>query len=62
MICVTSKASDQPAHMRGLIKAIAGCFEYSMIVKLLTEHHLQFQSLTGGGGGGAAGACPGLQL
>ena len=28
MVCETSKASDQPAH------------EYSMIVKLLTEHHL----------------------
>ena len=57
VVCVTSKASDQPAHMRGLIGAIAGRFEYSMIVKLLIEHHLQFLSLRG-----AAGARPGLQL
>ena len=57
VVCVTSKASDQPGHMRGLIRAIAGCFEYSIIVKLLIEHHLQFQSLKG-----AAGACPCLQL
>ena len=47
MVCVTSKASDQPAHMRGLIRAIAGYFEYPMTVKLLIEHHLQFQSLKG---------------
>ena len=47
VVCVTSKASDQPAHMRGLIRAIAGYFEYSMTVKLLIEHHLQFQSLKG---------------
>ena len=57
VVCVNSKASDQPAHMRGLIRAIAGRFEYFMIVKLLIEHHLQFQSLKG-----AAGARPGLQL
>ena len=51
MVCVTSKASDQPVHMRGLIRATAGCFEYSMIVKLLIEHHLQFQRLKGVCGG-----------
>ena len=39
----TSKASDQPAHMRSLIRAFA-----SMIVKLLTEHHLEFLSLKEG--------------
>ena len=38
VVCATSKASDQPAHM----------LEYSMIVKLLTEHHLEFLSLKGG--------------
>ena len=38
VVCATSKASDQPAHT----------LEYSMIVKLLTEHHLEFLSLTGG--------------
>ena len=38
MVCATSKGSDQPAHT----------LEYSMSVKLLTEHHLVFLSLTGG--------------
>ena len=42
-------------HMRGLIRAIAGCFEYFIIAKLLIEHHLQFQSFKG-----ATGARPGL--
>ena len=57
VLCVTSKASYQPAHMRGLIRAIADRFEYAMIVKLLIEHHLQFLSLKG-----LRGARPGLQL
>ena len=48
VVCLTSKASDQPAHMRSLIRAIAGLFDYSMIVKLLIEHYLQFLSLKGG--------------
>ena len=56
MVCVTSKASDQPAHMRGLIRAIAGYFEYYMTVKLLIEHHLQFQSLKGDYGGSLGSA------
>ena len=56
VVFVTSKASDQPAHMRCLIGAIAGCFEYSIIVKLLIEHHLQFQSLKGGCGGSSGSA------
>ena len=37
VVCATSKASDQPVHTR--------VAEYSMIVKILTEHHL---SLKGG--------------
>ena len=45
MVCATSKASDQPVHTRGLITAFASRFEYSMSVKLLTEHHLEFLSL-----------------
>ena len=40
--CATSKASDQPAHTRSLIRTFAIRFEYFMIVKLLTEHHLEF--------------------
>ena len=34
VVCATSKASDQPAHTHS--------------VKLLTEHHLEFQSLKEG--------------
>ena len=44
MICATSKGSDQPAHTRSLCKSL----EYSMIVKLPTEHHLEFLSLKTG--------------
>ena len=44
VVCATSKASDQSAHTRRLIRAFAGRFEYLMIVKLLTEHHLEFLS------------------
>ena len=47
-ICAASKAPDQPAHRRSLIRAFAKSLEYSMIVKLLTEHHLEFPNLTGG--------------
>ena len=45
VVCVTSKASDQPAHTRSLIRAFASRLKISMIVKLLTEHHLEFLSL-----------------
>ena len=38
VVCVTSASSDQPAHMRSLIRAFVS-------VKLLTEHHLEFLSL-----------------
>ena len=48
VVCATSKASDQPAHTGSLIRAFASCLEYSMIVKLLTEHHLECLSLKGG--------------
>ena len=41
--CATSKASDQPAHTLSLIRAFAS----RLIVKLLTEHHLEFLSLKG---------------
>ena len=43
VVCATSKVSDQPVHTRSLIRAIA-----SRCVKLLTEHHLEVLSLTGG--------------
>ena len=35
LVCATNKGSDQPAHT-GL------SLEYSMTVKLLTEHHMEF--------------------
>ena len=47
VVCATSEASDQPAHMSSLIRAFAS-FEYSMSVKLLTEHHLVILSFKGG--------------
>ena len=45
VVCATSKASDQPAHTSSLIRAFANRLSISMIVKLLTEHHLEFLSL-----------------
>ena len=43
VVCATSKASDQPAHTRSLIRAFA-----SRLSMLLTEHHLEFLRLKGG--------------
>ena len=48
MVCATCKASDQPAHARGLVGAFAGRLGVSMVVGLLTGHHLEFLSLNGG--------------
>ena len=46
MVCATSKSSDQPAHMRNLIRAFASCLNLIILnVKLLTEQHLEFLSL-----------------
>ena len=42
VVCANSKASDQPAHMRSLIRAFA-----TMSLKLLTEHDLESLSLKG---------------
>ena len=47
MVCATSKASDQPAHTRSLIRAFASLLNI-LRVKLLTEHDLEFIRLTGG--------------
>ena len=42
VVCATSKASDQPAHMRSLIRAsLCLSLEYCTSVKLLTEHNLE---------------------
>ena len=49
VVCATNKASDQPTHMRSLIRAFANRLSIPvMIVKLLTEHHLEYLSLKGG--------------
>ena len=44
VVCVTSKASDQPGHTRSLIRAFACRLNILFSVKLLTEHHLEFLS------------------
>ena len=41
VVCVTSQGSDQPAQSDQSP-------EYSMTLRLLTEHHLEFLSLKGG--------------
>ena len=43
-----AKAQHQPVHTGNMIRAFASQIEYSMSVKLLTEHHLEFLSLKGG--------------
>ena len=48
VVCATSRASDQHAHMRSLIRAFASHLKYSLTLKLLTEHHLEFLNLEGG--------------
>ena len=42
VVCGTSKGSDQPAHMRSLIRAFTSCLSI-----LWTEHHFEFLSLKG---------------
>ena len=42
VVCATSKGTDQPAHMRSLIRVFASRLNISMSIKLLTEHHLDF--------------------
>ena len=44
VVCATSKASDQPAHTRSLIRTFASRLNIFMTVKLLVEHHLVFLS------------------
>ena len=47
VVFATSKASDQPAHRRSLIRAFASRLNI-LSVKLLTEQHLELLSLEGG--------------
>ena len=44
MVHATSKASDQPVPAQS-DQSLCLSLEYSMIVKLLTEQHLEFLSL-----------------
>ena len=47
-MCYVRPAKPQISlRMRSLIRALLKSLEYSMIVKLLTEHHLEFLSLKG---------------
>ena len=46
--CVTSKASDQPAHHAQSDQSLCWSLKYSITVNLLTEHHLEFGSFIGG--------------
>ena len=48
VVCATSKASDQPVHNPKSDQSLCLLLEYSMSVKLPTEHHLKFLSLKGG--------------
>ena len=47
VVFATSKASDQPVLTRSLIRAFASRLSI-LIVKLLTERHLEFLSSKGG--------------
>ena len=47
LVGATSIASDQPAHAQS-DQSLCLSLEYSMIVKLLAENHLEFLSLKGG--------------
>ena len=47
MVCATSKGSDHPAHTRRLIRVLCQSLIYSKSVKVMTEHRLEFPSITG---------------
>ena len=48
VVYATSNASDQPAQYAQSDQSLCLSLEFSMSVKLLTEHHLEFLSLKGG--------------
>ena len=53
VVCATSQGSDQPRFRPACAYAQSDqsrclSLDYSMIVKLLTEHHLEFLSFKGG--------------
>ena len=42
VVCATSKDSEQPAHQALPDQSLCWSLEYSLSVKLLTVHHLEF--------------------
>ena len=50
VVCVTSKASDQPAHTRSLIRGFASRLSILWLLSYchFSEHHLEFLSFKGG--------------
>ena len=48
VVYATSKASDQPAQTRSLIRAFASRLNIAMSFKLLTEYHFEFLRITEG--------------
>ena len=48
VVRATSKGLDQPAHYAQSDQSLCHSLEYSMTVKLLTEHRLKFLTLKGG--------------
>ena len=57
VVCATSKASDQLAHTRSLIRAFFLSLDYSMTVKLLTKHQFDVLSIQGGYTGSSESTC-----
>ena len=47
LVCVTSKGSDQPLAYALSNQSLCLSFKYSMSVKLITEHNLEFLSVIG---------------
>ena len=51
VICLTIKVSDQPAHNFYYVQSdqsLCWSLEYSITLRLLPKHHLEFQGLKGG--------------
>ena len=48
LVCATSKASDQPAHMRSLIRAFASRLNILWLLIYWSKKHLEFRTLKGG--------------
>ena len=58
VVCATSEGSDQPAHMRSLIRAFSGRLNIFNSINLLTEQHFELLSLKRG----CAGSCESIHV